>query len=164
MKTIQAAFQDSRMILGYLSVPVHSEPKGTDLLTEIYLYSLTSISVHTSWLMSAMFNSYLPYHMYTQTEGSSSEINQALNSCQLMRKIGHEKFRKHSICDTNVWFWKVCQFISLTESLKECCCWFKTFHIIIVRHAHSYTSQHTLNFVGRLPLSTQVLHVDWHET
>lgn len=91
----------------------------------------------TSWLMSAMFNCYSPYHMYTQTEGSSSEINQALNSCQLMRKIGHEKFRKHSRCDTTVWFWKVCHFISLTESLKECRCWFTTFRIIIVRHAHS---------------------------
>lgn len=119
-----AVFQEYGMIRGYLSVSVHIGPGGTDPLTEICLYCLTSISAHTSWVMSAMFNNYSPYHMYTQTEGTSSEINQAQNSCQLMQKIGHKKSRKHLRCDTTKWIWKVCvncEIISSTEPKLRVC-------------------------------------------
>lgn len=33
------------------------------------------------WLMSAMFNNHLPYHMYTHTQGTGSRIHQPQNVC-----------------------------------------------------------------------------------
>lgn len=58
--------------------------------------------------MSAMFNNYLPYRMYTQTEGTGSEINQAQNLCQLLQKIGNKTFRKHCKLGYDTTKWKVC--------------------------------------------------------
>lgn len=69
------SMEDGR-VCGYLPASAHSPSSGMDPFTHNCLYCLTSISAYTSWLMSAMFNNHRPYHMCTQTYGTSSKIHQ----------------------------------------------------------------------------------------